>query len=109
MPYEEAFRKIGVTDNSYVVIVTRGHVGDRKVLELLFSLGFPPAYIGMIGSVRKRDVVYQAMIETGISEETLATVHSPIGLDIGAQTPEEISVSIIAEVIRVRASRGKPL
>ncbi|MCK4837644.1 MAG: XdhC family protein, partial [Desulfobulbaceae bacterium] len=61
-------------------------------------------YIGMIGSRRKREKIYQALMEEGVSDERLKQVHSPIGMDIGAETPEEIDVSIVAELIRVRAS-----
>ncbi len=58
----------------------------------------------MIGSRRKREKIYQALMEEGVSDERLRQVHSPIGMDIGAETPEEIAVSIVAELIRVRAS-----
>ncbi len=66
--------------------------------------GRSDGYISMIRSGRKREKIYQALMEEGISEEKLKQVHSPIGLDIGAETPEEIAVSIVAELIRVRAS-----
>ena len=58
----------------------------------------------MIGSRQKREKIYQALMKEGVSEESLKKVHSPIGLDIGAETPEEIAVSIVAELIRVRTS-----
>lgn len=106
MSYGEAFRKIAITESSYIVIVTRGHGGDKDVLDLVLKSG-SPAYIGMIGSVRKRDTLYQAMRENGTSEQALAGIHSPIGLDIGAQTPAEIAISIMAEIIRVKANRGR--
>ena len=61
-------------------------------------------YIRMFGSRRKRDKIFQVLMEEGVSEERLKQVHSPIGLDIGAETPEEIAVSIIAELIKVRES-----
>jgi len=107
MPYREAFNKITITDSSYIVIVTRGHLGDKEVLELALKSAVSPAYIGMIGSIRKRDTIYKALMESGISRQSLAGVHSPIGLDIGARTPEEIAVSIIAEIISVRVKREK--
>ena len=103
MSYGEAFQQIAITESSYIVIVTRGHRGDRDVLDLVLKSGGSPAYIGMIGSVRKRNTLYKAMIENGMSEQALSRIHSPIGLDIGAQTPAEIAISIIAEIIRVRA------
>jgi len=105
MSYAEAFRKIAITESSYIVIVTRGHGGDRDVLDLVLKSG-SPAYIGMIGSVQKRDTIYKAMMDNGTSEQVLAGIHSPIGLDIGAQTPAEIAISIIAEIIGVKASWG---
>ena len=105
MSYEKMFEKISVSKSSYIVIVTRGHGGDKDALDRVLNSGGSPAYIGMIGSVRKRDALYQALIEEGTSEQALARVHCPIGLDIGVQTPEEIAVSIIAEIIRVKAKR----
>ena len=66
-------------------------------------IGSPAAYIGMIGSLRKRAAVYDKLKADGITDEQLARVHAPIGLEIGAETPEEIAVSILAEVIKVRA------
>ena len=62
-----------------------------------------PAYIGMIGSRTKRDKIYDTLIKKGISENHLNTVYSPVGLSIGAQTPAEISISIMAEIIGIRA------
>jgi len=101
-PFEEVFDHISVTAASYMVIVTRGHIHDRDVLRR--ALNTKPAYIGMIGSRRKRRVIYDSLMEEGITKETLEGVHSPIGLDIGAETPEEIAVSIVAELIHVRAA-----
>lgn len=90
---------------SYVVIVTRGHLYDKEVLGQILKR--ETVYVGMIGSRRKRDLIYRALEEEGISRETLHRVHSPIGLDIGAETPEEIAVSIVAELIGIRAAREK--
>lgn len=103
MAYRDGFEKIAVTGSSYIVIVTRGHGGDKDVLELVLKSGASPAYVGMIGSLRKRDTIYKALMENGISQNALAAVHCPIGLDIGARTPEEIAVSIIAEIIQVKS------
>ncbi len=91
--------------DAYVVIVTRGHLHDKEVLAQV--LRKETAYVGMIGSRRKRAMIYQALEEEGVSKETLSGVHSPIGLDIGAETPEEIAVSIAAELIAVRAGKMK--
>ena len=89
-----------VDTQSYIVIVTRGHAFDRSVLAQ--SLRTPAAYIGMIGSRKKIAETYAALREEGFTDEDFARVHAPIGVDIGAETPEEIAVSIAAEIIRVR-------
>jgi xanthine dehydrogenase accessory factor len=62
----------------------------------------------MIGSRKKREMIYQALRDSGTSEQSIESVHSPIGLDIAAETPEEIAVSIVAELIKVRAARAHP-
>jgi len=85
---------------SFLVIVTRGHVHDADVLAL--ALRTKAGYIGMIGSRRKRDAVYDRLRGQGFTEADLARVHCPIGLEIGAETPEEIAVSIVAELIACR-------
>lgn len=100
LPFSEAFQHIDITATTYLVIVTRGHAHDRDVLHL--AINQPCAYIGMIGSRKKRAAIYQWLTNHGISEERLAGVHCPIGLNLGAQTPEEIAVSIAAELIQVR-------
>jgi xanthine dehydrogenase accessory factor len=94
-----------VDPTSYLVIVTRGHTHDKTVLEQ--ALSTEAAYIGMIGSRRKIEAIYKRLLEEGFSEEQLARVHAPIGIDIGAETPEEIAVSIVAELIKVRAGGAK--
>jgi len=96
----EVFDKITVTPDSYIVIVTHGHIHDRTVLRE--ALRTYPKYIGMIGSRRKRDTIFASLRQEGVSDDILARVHCPIGLEIGAQTPEEIAVSILAELISVR-------
>lgn len=90
-------------DTTYVVLVSKGFVTDEAALRRV--LDTPAAYIGMIGSRRKRDVVYDRLRADGITDEQLARVHAPIGLEIGAETPEEIAVSILAEVIQARAAK----
>jgi xanthine dehydrogenase accessory factor len=97
----EAFNRISVTPATFIAIVTRGHIHDREALRA--ALATRPAYIGMIGSRRKRDLIYGSLREGGVTAEDLRRVHSPIGISIGAETPEEIAVSIVAELIQVRA------
>jgi xanthine dehydrogenase accessory factor len=89
--------------SSYLIIVTRGHKSDLFVLEQAIRANVK--YIGMIGSRRKIQLIFQQLQEQGISKDLLDTVHAPIGLDIEADTPEEITISIAAELIKVR--RGK--
>jgi xanthine dehydrogenase accessory factor len=103
IPFQQVRHKVSTTAHSYIVIVTRGHNYDKVVLESM--LDKPHAYLGMIGSKKKKSAIYQALTAAGVSAETLARVYSPIGLDIGAETPEEIAVSIVAEMIDLRASR----
>ncbi|NPV92491.1 MAG: XdhC family protein [Firmicutes bacterium] len=98
--FDEAMPGLPIDRDSYVVIVTRGHVHDYTVLEQ--ALGTDAGYIGMIGSRSKRSKVFQALLKQGFSERDLERVHSPIGIDIKADTPEEIGVSIIAELIKAR-------
>jgi xanthine dehydrogenase accessory factor len=88
---------------AFVVILTRGHLHDRTVLAQ--ALRTDAGYIGMIGSRRKWDQIYAALRQEGFTEADLQRVSSPIGLPIGAETPEEIAFSIVAELIQVRARR----
>jgi xanthine dehydrogenase accessory factor len=98
--YDEAFEKIRPNASTYLVIVTRGHKDDMRVLE--WAVGTEARYIGMIGSKRKVISVYHALEKEGHPLEKFQRVHAPVGLEIGALTPEEIAVSIVAELIAVR-------
>jgi xanthine dehydrogenase accessory factor len=90
-----------VTDEeTFVVVVTRGHRFDRDWVESFVDRW--PFYMGMIGSATKVAKTLAQMEESGVARETLAKIHAPIGLDIGAETPEEIAVSVVAEMIAVR-------
>ena len=84
--------------------MSRGFVTDEAALRRV--LDSPAPYIGMMGSRRKCDAVYANLRADGISEELLARIHAPIGLEIGAETPEEIAISILAEIIQIRAQRA---
>lgn len=105
MPFTEIFDRITVSPSSYLAIITRGHIHDLTVLRS--ALQHSPAYIGMIGSKSKIAKVYQSLLEEGILQEKLQKVHAPIGLDIGAESPEEIAICIAAELIKVRAGLRK--
>ena len=98
--YEEAFETIKPNASSYLVIVTRGHKDDMRVLA--WAIHTPARYIGMIGSKRKVLSVYKALEKEGVPAEQFERVRAPVGLDIGALTPEEIAISIAAELIGVR-------
>lgn len=91
----------GLGPDDYVVIVTRGHLHDRDVLAQ--ALRTDAGYIGMIGSSKKRQAVYTSLLEEGFSNNDLKRVYSPIGISIGGDTPEEIGLSIVAEMVKVRA------
>jgi xanthine dehydrogenase accessory factor len=103
--FERAFEDLEVTADSYVIIFTRGHLHDRIVLAR--ALATDAGYIGMIGSRHKRNAIYDALRADGIPQAQIERVHCPIGLAIGAETPEEIAVSIVAEMISHR-SKKKP-
>lgn len=105
LPFVEAVKEIRVLPADFVVIMTRGHLHDQEVLRQVLPLR--PAYIGMIGSRRKREVIFRALQKEDLPGDLLQSVHTPIGLSIGAETPEEIAVSIAAELIQVRAEKRK--
>jgi xanthine dehydrogenase accessory factor len=104
-PFEEVFHRISPNDFSYLIIVTRGHLEDQTVLR--WAVKTSARYIGMIGSRHKKLSLFQNLIEEGIEPGLLDRICCPIGLDIGAILPEEIAVSVLAEMIAVR--RGKNL
>ena len=99
----ECFAGRAYEENASVVIVTRGHAQDKDALAL--ALRTRAGYIGMIGSLGKRDSVYARLLAEGFTAADIARCHSPIGLSIEAETPEEIAVSIVAELIACRAAR----
>ncbi|MBD3304843.1 hypothetical protein GF339_00635 [candidate division KSB3 bacterium] len=101
--FEQVLEKLTLMpETSYLIIVTRGHKSDLIVLEQAVQTNV--RYIGMIGSQRKINLVFQHIQAHGVAPERLDAVHAPIGLEIGADTPEEIAVSIAAELIKVRRS-----
>jgi xanthine dehydrogenase accessory factor len=99
--FETSFDGSTLNADDFVVIVTRGHLHDQTVLAGALATG--AGYIGMIGSRRKCDTIYGNLRKAGISQDAIDRVHAPIGLPIGAETPEEIAVSIVAELIAARA------
>ncbi len=101
----DAFQGMETDESSYIIIVTRGHSGDYDVLKQ--TLKRMTAYIGMIGSKSKVAEVYRMLREDGFGQEALDRVYSPVGVDIFAETPEEIAISIAGEMIKVRAGHGE--
>jgi xanthine dehydrogenase accessory factor len=95
--YGAAVSKLGVSAGTAIAIVTRGHQYDELCLRSVLDL--PASYIGMIGSKRRVISVFEKLIQAGASREALSRVHAPIGLRIGAKSPQEIAVAILAEII----------
>ncbi|HEY8469138.1 MAG TPA: XdhC family protein [Longimicrobiales bacterium] len=100
--FAHPFRGLAIGPRTYIVLVTRAHRYDFDCLRQLIELEAEPRYIGMIGSRRRVRAAFHALLEAGIPRERLARVRAPVGLDVGAETPEEIAVSIAAELIAVR-------
>jgi xanthine dehydrogenase accessory factor len=98
--FASAAQKMTLGPNSYAVVVTRGHKGDADALAAVLGRGL--RFVGLLGSRPKVVHIFAALEERGVSREELATVHAPLGIEIGAQTPEEIAVSILAEMVAVR-------
>ncbi len=101
--YGRAIAELEIDHDSFIVIMTRGHQYDRMVLEQ--ALRTKAGYIGMISSRKKLKNIYQAILASGVAKEELERVHSPIGIDIGSETPEEIAVSVVAQLIEKRAGQ----
>ena len=106
--YDDWAKHININVNTFVVVATRGHRYDDMALES--ALQTPARYIGLLGSRRQTLMIYQRLLAQGISVDRLKEVKSPIGLDIGALTPEELAVSIMSEIIMERrGGKGSPL
>jgi xanthine dehydrogenase accessory factor len=104
----ETIRELEPDESSWIVIVTRGHHLDKDALRA--ALQTNAAYIGMIGSPSKVKHIFKDLLKEGIPHERLAQVHAPIGLDLGAETPDEIALSIAAEMVMLRKkATGAPL
>ncbi|HEX8818238.1 MAG TPA: XdhC/CoxI family protein [Terriglobales bacterium] len=98
--FDKAMARLTPAESSYIVIVTRGHRDDMRVLR--WAVQTQARYIGMIGSRRKTITIFRELVAEGIPEHLFERVHAPVGLDIGAITPEEIAVAITAELIAFR-------
>jgi xanthine dehydrogenase accessory factor len=109
--FAKATADLPIDEDSYIVIVTRGHAHDKTVLAQ--ALKTRAGYIGMIGSRRKTHLIFEALLAEGYTPEEIQRVHAPIGLPIGGETPQEIGVSIIAQMLQARnqgqTSRGQTI
>jgi xanthine dehydrogenase accessory factor len=100
--YHDLPPALGIDASTYVVVATRGHQHDAVVVDQIARMDWK--YLGMLGSRRKVALTWRMLEEAGVSGERLARIHAPVGLSIGADTPEEIAISVVAEMIAVRRS-----
>src|SRR5580698_3611518 len=98
--YEELYPKLTITESTFIVIVTRGHRDDMRVLR--WAVTTPARYISMIGSKRKVIAVIRELEKDGLSSESFDRIYAPMGFEIGAVSPEEIAISVAAEMIAMR-------
>lgn len=108
--FSDPFADIALHERSYLLLVTRGHKYDYECLVRALRMDPPPAYVGMIGSRRRVRATYVQLLDEGFDRDDLVRIHAPVGLDIGAETPEEIAVAVAAELVMLdRGGRGTPL
>jgi len=108
--FADPFADVPLHERSHLLLVTRGHKYDYECLIRALRTDPPPAYIGMIGSRRRVRATYVQLVEEGFDSAALERIHAPVGLDIGAETPEEIAVAVAAELVMLdRGGRGTPL
>jgi xanthine dehydrogenase accessory factor len=100
--FSDPLRDIVIDARSYVILLTRAHKYDFDCLRTLLAQSVQPRYIGMIGSKRRVRAAFKALLEAGVPRASLSSVHAPVGIEIGAETPAEIAVSIAAQLIQVR-------
>jgi xanthine dehydrogenase accessory factor len=106
--FEAGLSRLDITPNTWIIVATRSHESDAAALRAVVESS--AAYIGLLGSRRKVSLIFKAVQEQGVGEEQLARVYAPVGLDLGAETPEEIALSIMAEIIMLRqGGKGQPL
>jgi xanthine dehydrogenase accessory factor len=102
--YSAALAKLPFSPNTFVVILTHKHGHDFEVLEKCIAR--PHCYVGMIGSKKKVATCMKQLRENGVGEDIIKSIHAPVGIDISANTPAEIAVSIMAEIVQVRSTSG---
>ncbi len=98
--FEESLDAVDVTENTFILIVTRGHGYDQVVLEK--AIQTPARYVGLVGSRRKIRIILKNLLDKGIPPKTFSNLYAPIGVEIGSETPQEIAVSVVAELIALR-------
>lgn len=101
-PILDVVREIKLTPQTFMVLVTRGHTLDIDALKVVIDRQIPLAYLGMIGSLRRVRAVFELLEEEGYERSHFSHVHSPVGLDLGGETPAEIALAIVAEMVQVR-------
>ena len=104
--YQKALQNLSFSDSTYIVILTHRHAHDFEILDYCAKQAF--YYLGMIGSRKKVTKVFQQLKEKGTDEDTIKRIHAPIGIEIGAEKPEEIAVSIAAELVAIRSGTEIP-
>ena len=107
-PWKEAVAQVAPAAHHYLVVVTRGHRDDAEVLMEIARQGCRPKYMGMIGSRAKKATLDRILLDEGVDPEFLAGVRTPIGLDVGAKSSGEISISLVAELVRLRRLGNLP-
>ena len=108
--FSDPFADVPLNGRSHILLVTRGHKYDYECLIRALRTDPPPAYIGMIGSRRRVRATYVQLVDEGIDRALIDRIHAPVGLDIGSETPEEIAVSVAAELVMLRrGGTGVPL
>jgi xanthine dehydrogenase accessory factor len=100
--FSDPFSDVPLGDATHMLLVTRGHRYDYECLVRALRVDPPLAYIGMIGSRRRVRATFVQLLEDGFERERLGSIHAPVGLDIGAETPEEIAVAVAAELVKAR-------
>jgi xanthine dehydrogenase accessory factor len=103
--YHDLPPQLGIGPDTYVVVATRGHQHDAVVVDQLARID--TRYLGMLGSRRKVALTWKLLEEQGISRDRLDQIHAPVGLSIGADTPEEIAISVVAELVATRRSGSR--
>ncbi|RMF64867.1 MAG: hypothetical protein D6743_08745 [Calditrichaeota bacterium] len=107
-PFDKSLEPLGLTFNSFILVATRGHRFDDQAA--LAAAETPARYIGLLGSKRKNLLIFRQLLASGVSMERVLQIHAPVGLNIGARTPEEIALSIVAEMVQcLRGGDGRPL